>query len=298
MKTVTIGIAAYNEENNIYNLLKQIAQQEVLDFEIKSIIVISDGSTDKTVEEAQRSKLPQLKVITSTQRRGKAIRLNEIFRQNTSDVIVLFDADIVLGSTHVIDRLVQPFLDGGVGLVCGWHRSLPPKTFVEKLAVFGAEVWEDAINSLGEKGEFYHCVGSVRAFSKKWFEGFKFPENVSISEDLYCFYEAKHRHAKVVIETNAFIYIRQPSTLRDYIKRTRRTIHAQNDVQGFAPKQETQKYQCLTEKEKLNALLAKARKSSAIILVSYILLQVFVRISSIFSKEKQVWDISSSTKQI
>ena len=46
--TVSVGIPAYDEEANIKSLLEAILQQRQENFILKSIIVVSDGSTDRT----------------------------------------------------------------------------------------------------------------------------------------------------------------------------------------------------------------------------------------------------------
>ena len=47
--TVTVAISAYNEEGNINYFLKSVIKQKIKNFTLKKILVISDGSTDKTV---------------------------------------------------------------------------------------------------------------------------------------------------------------------------------------------------------------------------------------------------------
>lgn len=45
--SVSVGIPAYNEEQNIASLIFGILKQKVNNITLKEIIVISDGSTDK-----------------------------------------------------------------------------------------------------------------------------------------------------------------------------------------------------------------------------------------------------------
>ena len=44
---VTIGIIAYNEENNIKNLIQSLQNQKLSKIKIKKIIVVSSGSTER-----------------------------------------------------------------------------------------------------------------------------------------------------------------------------------------------------------------------------------------------------------
>ena len=47
---VSVGIMAFNEEKNMGRLLKALLSQELKKVRIEEIIVVSDGSTDKTNE--------------------------------------------------------------------------------------------------------------------------------------------------------------------------------------------------------------------------------------------------------
>lgn len=48
--TVTIGIPAYNEEQNIGHLLVNIFNQSTSIAILDEIIIVSDGSTDNTIK--------------------------------------------------------------------------------------------------------------------------------------------------------------------------------------------------------------------------------------------------------
>ena len=48
--TVTVAICACNEEANIGRLIKSILEQKESSFRFEKLFVVSDGSTDKTVE--------------------------------------------------------------------------------------------------------------------------------------------------------------------------------------------------------------------------------------------------------
>ena len=54
--TLSIGIPAFNEEANIYFLLKDLLSQKMDQFNLERIIVNSDGSTDDTIEQVKRIK--------------------------------------------------------------------------------------------------------------------------------------------------------------------------------------------------------------------------------------------------
>ena len=74
-------VPAYNEESTIGNVLKVLVDAKELD----EIIVVADGSTDKTEE---ISKSYGVKVLNSFKRNGKGEAMREGVRATQADVIV------------------------------------------------------------------------------------------------------------------------------------------------------------------------------------------------------------------
>jgi len=102
---VSILIPAYNAQEWIADtLLSAIAQT----WERKEIIVVDDGSTDRTIDVLQRSRLPNLKIIRG-RHSGKAGALNEGLKHVTHRITVCIDADTFLHSealTRIVARLL------------------------------------------------------------------------------------------------------------------------------------------------------------------------------------------------
>ena len=94
MRRVTVGIPAYNEAQNIVNLLGSLENQG----QLISEVIISDDSSDMTPELVNDfSKKSQLEIILfhHDTRRGAFAAWNEIFQKATGDVVVLYDADTI-----------------------------------------------------------------------------------------------------------------------------------------------------------------------------------------------------------
>jgi poly-beta-1,6-N-acetyl-D-glucosamine synthase len=89
---VTILIPAYDEGLVIGASVKAALAVDYPDFEV---MVLDDGSTDATVEEARRAggDDPRLRVVPDPQNRGKAERLNRGFQLASNDLVVVTDAD-------------------------------------------------------------------------------------------------------------------------------------------------------------------------------------------------------------
>ena len=89
MPKISIIIPAYNAERTIIETIQSVRQQTFTDFEI---IVINDGSTDKTVELLQTIKDPRLKVF-SYENGGLPEARNRGIVRARGEFIAFLDAD-------------------------------------------------------------------------------------------------------------------------------------------------------------------------------------------------------------
>lgn len=90
-KTVSCIVPAWNEEGRVGKVLKQVIEYPSFD----EIVVVDDGSTDRTYQEILKYNDPRLKVIQHKRNLGKAAALLTGFKNSTGDIIVMLDADLV-----------------------------------------------------------------------------------------------------------------------------------------------------------------------------------------------------------
>ena len=107
---VTILIAAYNEGASIASTLSGIFLQDY-PADIR-IIVINDGSSDKTVDsvKALQSDHPNLELVDLGHNGGKASALNHGLANCTTDIIISIDADSYIlkdGIRHLVGRYLS-----------------------------------------------------------------------------------------------------------------------------------------------------------------------------------------------
>jgi cellulose synthase/poly-beta-1,6-N-acetylglucosamine synthase-like glycosyltransferase len=115
-KTATVLIAARNESQDIASKIASLLSQDFGPHDI-SILIVSDGSDDNTVEEARRAAHgdPRVSVITMPEHGGKAAALNQGLDTIASDQIVIFsDANSILDE-NALQSLLAPFADAQVG---------------------------------------------------------------------------------------------------------------------------------------------------------------------------------------
>lgn len=107
---VTVLIAAYNEEKSIASTLSGIFLQDYA-ADIR-IIVINDGSSDKTVDSVKALQVAHqnLELIDLGPNGGKASALNHGLRVTSTDIVISIDADSYIlkdGIRHLVGRYLS-----------------------------------------------------------------------------------------------------------------------------------------------------------------------------------------------
>src|SRR5579871_5253679 len=105
--TISVGIPAYNEEANIAQLLRLLLKQRGNNFILQKIFVISDGSSDTTAKEVAAVGSNKVYFKDDKKRLGKSARLEEIFRLNRSDVLLLMDADVIFKDDYLFTKMLN-----------------------------------------------------------------------------------------------------------------------------------------------------------------------------------------------
>jgi cellulose synthase/poly-beta-1,6-N-acetylglucosamine synthase-like glycosyltransferase len=115
--SVTMIIPVHNEERVIE---KKLLNTQQLEFSGKlQIVIVSDGSSDRTVDIIRKmDSFEDLKFIELEERRGKANALNVGLSAATGDIVVFSDASIMLDK-DAITEIVRPFSLDEIGCVSG-----------------------------------------------------------------------------------------------------------------------------------------------------------------------------------
>jgi len=114
---VSVVIAGHNEEDSIERCVVSLREQSLVPDEI---IVVSDGSTDRTpqvLRSLQRRGLIQQAHSTQV-RSGKSAALNLAVGRSTGNILVIVDCDCTF-DRHALRDIVEPFADPEVGAVSG-----------------------------------------------------------------------------------------------------------------------------------------------------------------------------------
>lgn len=108
IKKISIIIPCYNEERTLPEILTRVLNSNSLGLE-KEIIVVNDGSTDRTFEIAQ-SFSPLVKNVSYELNKGKGFAVREGLKHVTGEVVLIQDADLEYDPKDY-PAMIKPFLD-------------------------------------------------------------------------------------------------------------------------------------------------------------------------------------------
>lgn len=106
---LSIIIPAYNEEANILEVLNKVKNVDLSNLKVKKeIIVVDDGSKDKTAEIAKN--VAGVKVIKKKSNSGKGSAVREGIKFSTGDIILIQDADLEYDPNEY-SKIISPILE-------------------------------------------------------------------------------------------------------------------------------------------------------------------------------------------
>ena len=168
---LSILIPAYNEEKTIAQVMLEIKSLNLAACGIseKEIILIDDGSTDKTVEKAS-AVIPSVRVIRHVKNQGKGAALISGFSQATGDIIVIQDADLEY-SPSSYPGLLKPILEENADVVYGSRFLANPHPAGMKMSYFLANRFGNFLTNILCGTTLTDCMTCFKVFKKHALQG-------------------------------------------------------------------------------------------------------------------------------
>ena len=162
---ISIIIPAYNEEDKIKDTLESIKSIET----INQIIVVDDGSSDKTTEKASQVQSEKIKVFTLDKNKGKGFALNyglKIAMEN-ADIIGFLDGDLGSSSGEV-EKLITPIINDEADVIIA---KFPPAKKKGGLGFVKGLAKQSVLDMTGE--ELDATLSGQRLFKKEVLQQFE-----------------------------------------------------------------------------------------------------------------------------
>ncbi len=119
---LSIIIPVFNEEKTVREILKKVLDLKLDDIE-KEVVVVDDGSTDKTRQILEQIK--NAKIILHKKNKGKGAAVKTGIENSIGDYIIIQDADLEYDPKYMKD-LIKPIKDGKAKVVYGTRLNRMP----------------------------------------------------------------------------------------------------------------------------------------------------------------------------
>lgn len=220
--SITVGISALNEDKNIKGILENLLTQKNTNNYIKKIIVVSDGSSDKTVQIARSVKSNKVIVYNFKKREGMTSRLNFMFKKFNTDIFIKIDADLLPINNNLLNEISKSFIsDPKIGLVGGKLIAIRLENFAQRTINVARLTWDGIKSEYMGGDSFYSLPGGIYAISNKFSKYAIFPKSIW-SDVGYLYYSCKLSNFKYISNKKALVYLNLPNNFEDYIKQLSR----------------------------------------------------------------------------
>jgi cellulose synthase/poly-beta-1,6-N-acetylglucosamine synthase-like glycosyltransferase len=298
---LTVGICAFNEEENLGLLLRNILEHQDIS-KNSEVLVVASGCTDRTVEitEEYAIKDSRVKVFNEIIREGKASAINKIFANATGEAIIFISAD-TLPWKDCFKKLLLKLQSPNVGIVCG--KPLPindTNSLADRLVRMLWSFHDHVFAELNDAGLAKHatevfCIrrGIVHSIP---------PE--TINDDAHIALSAKKKGWLIKYEPGSIVSICGPRTFTDYVKQRQRILRGHLQVKKATGESPQHMLYFLPQHPIISVkLLAWLIKANGIFMsLAFGLIELFLNATAItkkFSKKREVaWSVAQSTKKI
>ena len=117
IKKLSIIMPAFNEEATIAKTIKRVLKANIPGVS-KELIVINDGSKDKTKKAIKNIKDRRIVLIDKKVNQGKGAGIRDAIKKATGDVLIIQDADLEYDPVE-IKRLLEPIKNDQADVVYG-----------------------------------------------------------------------------------------------------------------------------------------------------------------------------------
>ena len=226
---ISIVINSFNEPELLKRAIARVLKNDIKE-KYELIVTAPDLGSENIVKEFQK-KNKNIKHFKDPGK-GKSYALNLIFKELKGDVWVFTDGDVFVGEKS-ISELLKYFKDPLVGCVIGRPVSLNPKN--NMLGFWSHLLFEAGAHSirkeLDRKGKFIEGTGYLFAFRSNITRNIP----LNVAEDTIIPYITMKKGYKIKYADKAFVYVKNPTSLRDFVKQRVRTAKAHEALGEYAP---------------------------------------------------------------
>jgi len=199
---VTIAIPFYNAEKFLLDAIKSVFVQTHNKWEL---ILIDDGSTDKSLEIAKSINDPRVRVFSDGKNKKLAARLNEVVKLAKYDLIARMDADDLMSPTRIEKQVSILKNNPSIDLVTTGLFSVTDD--LQPISVRWNKSKTISHSQLLRRNIVVHAAIVAR---KSWFERNPYDTNLKVAQDYNSWLRASYNNDfKLQFMPEALYYYRE-----------------------------------------------------------------------------------------
>jgi biofilm PGA synthesis N-glycosyltransferase PgaC len=209
---VSVVVAAYCEETVIERTLAALL---ALDYPHYEVIVVDDGSTDRTAELLRpHAAAGRIRLLEKRVNEGKAMALNDAIPITRGEIVTIVDADIQ-PRPDTLRHLVPHFEHGRVAAVAGNPQVINTASLLAKIqATEFASIVSVLRRAQRVWGRILTVSGAICAFRKGAMVDVGLFDPEMATEDIALTWKLQRRFYDVRYEPRAVVAMQVPETLR------------------------------------------------------------------------------------
>jgi len=216
---VTIIIPAYNEEESIARTIKSILGVSY-DRKKFEVIVVDDGSNDKTYEIAKKFEGKYVRVFTK-ENGGKASALNFGIEKSKGDIIFSMDADTIV-TPHSVLEMAKFFKNPNIMSVTPAMLVAKPKSILQRIQQIEYALGIFLRKAFAALDSIYIAPGAFTAYRKTFFDKYGGYDIKNITEDLELALRIQYYGYKTENAPTASVFTNSPSKFKPLMIQRRR----------------------------------------------------------------------------
>jgi cellulose synthase/poly-beta-1,6-N-acetylglucosamine synthase-like glycosyltransferase len=232
LPSFSIVVPVKNEECVINRLLDSLSTLNYPKNK-KEIIIVEDGSTDKTNEICMNyaKEHDNVKILHKNLSNGKPSALNFGLAQAKGDIVAIFDADNV-PANDALSAVVEYFEDPKVAAVQGRTASINPKeNMLTQFISYEEAVWCEAyLRGKDVLNLFVHLKGSCQFIRREILEQLQGFDEAVLSEDMEISARLVENDYKIRYASDVVAWQESPSNLRTLFKQRTRWFRGTVEV--------------------------------------------------------------------
>lgn len=219
---VTVIIPAYNEEESIARTIKSVTKSNYPDFEV---IVVDDGSKDRTFEIAKKLESSKVRVFHK-KNGGKGTALNFGIKKAKGKIIFTMDADTAV-HPESMKRMVRFFKDETVMSVTPAMVISNPRTIFQRIQYTEYALGLFLRKAFAALRSIYIAPGAFSAYRKEFFDKYGGYDENNLTEDLEMGLRIQYNGFHTENCPEAPAYTNSPATFKELTLQRRRWYFGQ-----------------------------------------------------------------------